>query len=384
MNKNSTKKILEDLLEHAGVHINGKEAYDIQIHDEHMLDRIIHEQTLGLGETYMDKAWDVQALDEFFYRLARIDLERHFHQSLLKHYQFWLGGLHYLFYMIKQRLFNYQSKLRAFQIGKEHYDLGNDLFIAMLDKELTYTCGYWKDATDLYSAQQAKLKLVCEKLQLQPKQKILDIGCGWGSFARYAVQHYDVSVVGVTVSKNQCELAQQLCKGMPIDIRLQDYRDLHEKFDHIVSLGMFEHVGYKNYRTYMQVVHRNLKEDGLFLLHTIGNNKTYYCANEWLQKYIFPNSTLPSIQLIAKAIEGLFVMEDWHNFGADYDKTAMAWHKNFNDHWDELKSHYSERFYRMWSYFLLSCAGAFRARQLQLWQVVLSKNGKLGGYQSVR
>jgi len=171
---------------------------------------------------------------------------------------------------------------------------------------------------------------------------------------------------------------------LPIELRLQDYRDVHETFDHVISLGMFEHVGYKNYRTYMEVASRCLKDDGLFLLHTIGGNMSVTHTDPWIERYIFPNSMLPSLAQIGKAIEKIFVMEDWHNFGADYDKTLMAWFHNFNKHWDTLKGKHGDRFYRMWKFYLLASAGGFRARKNQLWQIVLSKNGVPGGYASIR
>ena len=269
-------------------------------------------------------------------------------------------------------------------MGEKHYDIGNDLYRAMLDKRLTYTCGCWKDAKDLNEAQEAKLDLVCKKIGLKGGQRVLDIGSGWGSFIGYAAEKYGASALGVTISKEQKELADALYKNISIKTLLQDYRDINEKFDHIVSLGMFEHVGYKNYRTFMKVAHNALKDDGLFLLHTIGGNQSAMGGDPWLNKYIFPNGMLPSIAQIGKSIEGLFVMEDWHNFGDDYYKTLMAWHKNFEDNWNKIKSNYNERFYRMWRYYLLSCAGSFRARKNQLWQIVLSKKGVNGRYKSIR
>jgi len=261
-------------------------------------------------------------------------------------------------------------------VAKKHYDLGNDLYMAMLDEKMIYTCAYWDGAQNLDEAQEKKLELCCRKLGLMPGMKVLDIGCGWGGFAKYAAERYDVSVVGVSISKEQIEMGQQRCQRLPVTLRLQDYRDLlnqDEKFDRIVSLGMFEHVGYKNYRTYFNVVSHCLKDNGLFLLQTIGANVSDTTTSSWMHKYIFPNGQLPSIAQIGAAVENIFVMEDWHNFGAYYDKTLMAWHHNFNAHWDDLKSTYDERFRRMWNYYLLSCAGGFRGRMNQLWQIVLSK-----------
>ncbi len=219
---------------------------------------------------------------------------------------------------------------------------------------------------------------------LQPGQRILDIGSGWGGFVKYAAQKYGVSAVGVTISKEQKAYAQNSCQGLPVEFRFQDYRLLNEKFDHIISIGMFEHVGQKNYQEYMQVARRCLKDGGLFLLHTIGGLQDARDTDPWLGKYIFPNSMLPSLPQITKSCQDSFVIEDVHNFGADYDKTLMAWNKNFQEHWPTFAQKYGQTFYRMWQYYLLSCAGLFRARKIELWQVVLSPKGVRGGYTSVR
>jgi cyclopropane-fatty-acyl-phospholipid synthase len=322
----------------------------------------------------MDCWWDCQSIDQLFYKItsAQLDKEAYKNISMLLPY-------------LHAKLTNMQRKSKAFEVGEHHYDAGNDLYEAMLDKRLTYTCGYWKNAKTLDQAQEAKLDLVCRKLMLKPGMTVLDIGCGWGSFAKFAAEKYKVKVVGITVSKEQVALGMKLCKGLPVEIRLQDYRDLNDKFDRIVSLGMFEHVGPKNYRTYMEIAQRCLKDDGLFLLHTIGSSTTSHAGDPWFSKYIFPNGRIPSIKQISTSLEGLFVMEDWHNFGAYYDPTLMAWFKNFDKAWPKLQKKYGDRFYRMWKYYLLSCAGSFRSRaRLQLWQVVLSKRGVPGGYVSVR
>ncbi len=249
---------------------------------------------------------------------------------------------------------------------------------------MNYSCGYWREAKTLDEAQVAKLDLICKKLKLKPGMTVLDIGCGWGSLAKFAAEKYKVKVVGVTVSKEQAKLARELCTGFDITIRLQDYRDLKEKFDRVVSVGMFEHVGYKNYKEFMEVVNRSLKDDGLFLLHTIGGNKSVKHNDPWIEKYIFPNSMLPSVNQITKATEDIFILRDWHNFGGDYDKTLMAWHKNFNESWDKIKNNYDERFRRMWNYYLLILAGAFRAHRFQLWQIVFSKKDAPVEYKSIR
>lgn len=373
------KEIIKSLFLGAGITVNGSNPCDPQIHNEDFYGRVLRQGSLGLGESYMDGWWDCEKLDQFFHKV----LEAELYNQIKKNWDI-------LFKIAWNFVLNTGRKSKAFEVGERHYDIGNDLYRAILDKRLTYTCGYWNPSTGsghemtLDEAQEAKLDLVCRKIGLQRGQKVLDIGSGWGSFIGYAAERYGADAMGITVSKEQKALADELYKNLPVQTRLRDYRDVNEKFDHIVSLGMFEHVGYKNYRAFMKIAHNALKDDGLFLLHTIGGNHSVKVIDPWIEKYIFPNSMLPSIKQIGKSIEGLFVMEDWHSFGADYDKTLMAWHKNFEDNWDKIKSNYDERFYRMWRYYLLVCAGAFRARKNQLWQIVLSKKGVPGGYKSIR
>lgn len=367
------ESLFRKLLDLAGIEVNGSHPWDIQVHDERLFKRAVSEAELGLGESYMAGWWDSERVDEFIFRILRADLQNKVRRNLKIAVQ--LAG----FWLI-----NMQARRRAFIIGRRHYDLGNELFSRMLDKRMNYSCAYWKDAKNLDEAQENKLRLICEKLYLRPGMKVLDIGCGWGGFGKYAAEKYGVEVTGITVSKEQVALGKELCRGLPVEFRLKDYREVNEIFDRIVSVGMIEHVGYKNYREYFNVAERCLKEDGLFLLHTIGSTTSVRSTDPWTHKYIFPNGMLPSIAQLAKSMERIFVMEDWHNFGAYYDKTLMAWHENFTKNWDSLKDRYGNIFFRMWKYFLLSSAGAFRARSNQLWQVVLSKNGVLGGYQSIR
>lgn len=369
----STRRALvEDALAQGDIRINGSRPWDIQIHDERFFRRVVSEDALGLGESYVDGWWDAEELDAFFFRLLGIDLS----DVRLSWRRKWT--------LLKDRFLNRQSLSRAFEVGEKHYDRGNDLFRVMLDPTLTYTCGYWTDAATLEEAQRAKLDLVCRKIGLTSGQRILDIGCGWGSLMQHAAEHYGVSAVGVTVSENQAQLGRERCADLPIDIRLQDYREVTGTFDHVVSLGMFEHVGPKNYRTFFETVDEHLKDDGLLLLHTIGNRFSDRSTDPFTEKYIFPNSVIPSIRQIGDATERLFVMEDWHNFGADYDPTLMAWNENFEDGWETLQPRYGDSFYRLWRYFLLSAAGSFRVRKMQLWQIVFSKDGVKGGYVPVR
>jgi cyclopropane-fatty-acyl-phospholipid synthase len=368
------EKLVKNLLSLANIEINGCNPWDIQVHDKRFYKRAVGEVELGLGESYIDNWWNSEKLDELIFRIIRADLQNKVKHNLKIAIQ--LAGFYFI---------NMQARRRAFIIGKKHYDLGNDLFKLMLDKRMNYSFAYWKNSTNLDDAQENKLELICKKLYLKPGMKVLDIGCGWSAFGKYASKKYGVNVVGITVSKEQVSLGKELCIGLPVEIRLQDYREVNEKFDRIVSVGMIEHVGYKNYHEYFKTAYRNLKDDGLFLLHTIGEVRSVKAADAWTHKYIFPNGMLPSIAQLSKAVEGLFIIEDIHNFGADYDKTLMAWYNNFNNGWGLLKDKYGDRFFRMWKYFLLSSAGAFRARSKnQLWQIVLSKNGVLGGYQTIR
>ncbi|MFA5124615.1 MAG: cyclopropane fatty acyl phospholipid synthase [Patescibacteria group bacterium] len=369
----NTKTWANRLLEPTGIVLDGPNPWDPQIKNPKLYDRVKAQGSLGLGESYMDGWWECDKLDEFFYRLLSSDIYSRLNLSLPVILSF-----------LKAKLINLQAVSRAFQIGEKHYDTGNDLFVAMLGTSMTYSCGYFKDTDSLDQAEEAKLDLICRKINLQPGQRVLDIGCGWGSFARHAAKNYGAKVVGITVSKEQKKLAEELCVGLDVEFRLQDYRKVNEKFDHLISIGMIEHVGAKNYRTYMEVAKRCLKNDGLFLLHTIGSLKSSSNTDPWIEKYIFPNGSLPSLKQLTTAVEGLFVIEDVHNFGAYYDKTLMAWHANFENAWSELKNNYDERFYRMWRYYLLCCAGVFRARAIQLWQIALSPKGVKNGYQSIR
>jgi cyclopropane-fatty-acyl-phospholipid synthase len=361
-----------DILALADVAIGGSRPWDIRVHDSRFYTRVLAEGSMGLGETYVEGLWDCDALDEFIVHLLRADIESQVSNRL---------GL---FNAIKARWYNAQKPSRAYRIGSHHYDLGEKLFRHMLGETMVYSCAYWPNASTLKEAQEAKLDLVYRKLGLTPGMRVLDIGCGWGTALRHAASHYGIEAVGITVSRDQEQYAAAMCQGLPVSICFQDYRSVNEKFDRIFSLGMFEHVGYKNYRAFMQVVRRCLHDDGLALIHTIGSNLSSTSGDPWLERYIFPNSMLPSPAQLTAAAEGLFVIEDWHNFGADYDHTLICWMRNFDSAWNELGRIYDTRFYRIWKYYLLTCAGSFRARRNQLWQVVLSPTGVPNGYKAPR
>lgn len=366
------KRIVTELLSSIGLTINGPNPWDIQVKNERLYQRILVGGSLQLGTAYMDGWFECEQLDTFFSKLLRAKIDKKIR-------------IINIIRLVSFRLFNLQSRKRAWIVGKHHYDIGNELYEQMLDSYMNYSCGYWKNAQTLEQAQQNKMDLICKKLKLQSGMRLLDIGCGWGGMAKYAAQRYGVQVVGITISKQQQAYANRQCKGLPVEIRLQDYRDLNEPFDSIVSIGMFEHVGHKNYLSFMKIAHRCLSKTGLFLLHTIGSNSYRAVNNDpWVEKYIFPNGELPSTNQITQSLKNLFIIEDWHNFGADYDLTLQHWYKNFQKHWPQLKNNYDDRFYRMWRYYLLGCSGMFRSRTTQLWQIVLSKHGLVGGYESIR
>ena len=356
------------MLKGAGVEVNGSRAWDMQVTDPRVWRRLAMRGSLGLGEAYVDGWWDAARLDEFFSRVIYAKVAQRI-ANLPKRI---VDGI--------AALGNLQRIHRSAEVGQVHYDLSNELYQAMLGERMVYTCGYWRDATTLDGAQENKLELVCRKLELEPGMRVLDVGCGWGSFAKYAAERHDVSVVGITISDEQATLARAMCRGLPVEIRVQDYREVRGKFDRIVSLGMIEHVGRKNYGLYMDIVRRLLADEGRFVLQTIGRNDSGSGIDPWVTRYIFPNSEIPTLQRITAAIDGRLKMEDWHNFGLDYDRTLMAWHNNFSAAWPRFAGEFGDRFYRLWSYYLLMFAGVFRARELDLWQIVMSPHGVKGDY----
>jgi cyclopropane-fatty-acyl-phospholipid synthase len=366
------KEKITGIFEQCGITVNGENDWDIHVQDERLYNRILLKWSLGFGEAYMDGWWDTKALDELIYRLfvSGIDNKKKTLPSTVD--------------MCKSRLFNMQTKIRSQKVTQEHYDLGNDMYSKMLGDSMQYTCAYWKSAKTLDEAQEHKLNLICRKLQLKKGDKVLELGCGWGGFAQFAAQNYGVQVDAYNISKEQVEYARERNRGLPVNIYLADYRDAKGTYDKVAAIGLCEHVGYKNYPTLMEVAHCSLKKHGLFLLHTIASNTSTTHCDPWFNKYIFLHGMLPSVKQLGETMEGLFVMEDWHNFGPDYDRTLVAWFHNFDNHWAVYKEQYGERFYRMWKYYLLSFAGAFRARRTQLWQIVMSKDGIPGGYESIR
>lgn len=363
-----------DLVSQVDIQVGGARPWDVQVLDESFMTRVMAQGSLGLGETYVEGLWECQALDQFFDRF----LSARLHKRVRPNFALIAG-------VAKAKLLNLQDRKRSQQVAQVHYDLGNDFYAAMLDPWMQYTCGYWSGGAEtLEAAQEAKLDMVCRKLDLQPGDRVLELGCGWGGFAKFAASRYGASVVAYNISKEQVAWARESCKGLPVEIRLADYRDAEGTYDKVASIGMCEHVGHKNYRKFLRLVHDRLKPGGIFLLHTIGGIQAASNMEPWLDKYIFPGSALPSPAQLGRAMDGLFVLEDWHNFGVDYDRTLMAWHDRFEASWPNFRERYGEAFHRMWRYYLLCCAATFRSRYNQLFQCTLSKDGIRGGWKTAR
>ena len=366
------RRVISDLFGSAGLTVNGDGPGDPKIHDKRFYSRVLAQGSLGLGESYMDGWWDADPLDEFFTKLLRARLDER-----LKPFKTLLPYLKAVFV-------NLQTPRKAHAVADVHYDLGSDFFVDMLGRRLIYTCGYWDGARDLNEAQENKCDLVCRKVGLKQGDTVLDLGCGWGGFAMFAAERYGASVTGVNISDSQVAYADKNRGDLPVRFVCEDWRKADGVYDHVVAIGLFEHVGYRNYRRCMEDVSERLNDDGLFLLHTVGRNTSTVAVDPWINRYVFPNGMLPSIKQIALAAEGVFVVEDFHSLGPHYDRTLMAWHENFSMSWHKHREQFGERFRRMWSYYLLSCAGSFRARSIQLWQFVLSKRGVAQGYVAVR
>jgi cyclopropane-fatty-acyl-phospholipid synthase len=358
------ESIIRGLLEQAGITVGGDAPWDVAVHDDRFYTRTLRDGSLGFGEAYMEGWWDAPALDQTISRILGSGADERL--------PVWADSL----LSLRARVQNLQSRARAPQVGKQHYDVGNDLYAAMLDRRMAYTCAYWppgQEEIDLDAAQEAKLELVCKKIQLRPGMKILDLGCGWACFARYAAEKHGAEVTGYTISQRQVDLGRELCAGLPVELHLDDYRNARGRYDAVISIGIMEHVGPRNYRTYMEVVDRCLAPGGIGFIHTIAGNHSNDHIEPWMHRYIFPNAVLPSMAQMARAMEERFVLEDVHNIGPHYDRTLMSWWQRFDAAWPDLRERYGDRFYRMWRYYLLSCAATFRTRTTQLFQLVFTR-----------
>jgi cyclopropane-fatty-acyl-phospholipid synthase len=375
----AAKDELAALLQAADIEIDGGDPWDIRVHDERFYARALAHGSLGAGEAYMDGWWDVPRLDEFFTRVHAARLERRLVRPAM------------LAQVVLSRIRNPQGPALSRRVARRHYDLSNDLYVAMLGATMQYTCAYYgADGAGLTldEAQHRKLDLIASKLHLRPGMTVLELGGGFGGLAHLLAKQHGCRVVSYNISREQVEFARAWCGGLPVEFRLEDYREAASdpaSYDRVVSIGLMEHVGPKNYRRFFEIVHERLAPGGLALVHTIGGNVSKTTTDRWIDTYIFPGGVIPSERQITEAKEGLLVLEDWHSFGPDYDRTLLAWDANFRAAWPALRAdpRLDERFYRMWRYYLNSTAGAFRARVLNLWQLVLSR-GDVPRYVPVR
>ena len=294
--------------------------------------------------------------------------------------------------LISKRIFQFCRYFSNFNLpGKakknveHHYDIGGEkgekLYDLFLDKKhRLYSCAYWKDDTEtLEDAQQNKIDHIVKKLDLKKGQKILEVGCGWGGMVFEIAKKYDCEVTGISLSKNQINYCRNKAKELGLDnqvkFELVDYREINGQFDKIYSVGMFEHVGKKFYKTFFKTMNNLLEENGIFLLHTIGVVDKPTAPNKFINKYIFPGGVCPSFSQIINPIEktGLIVA-DTETLIRHYDKTLENWLKRFLDKKNLIKDLFDERFVKMWEFYLASCAAAFRYRDLVVFQLQIVKN----------
>ena len=367
------KNVIASLFGRAGITLNGSEPWDIQVKNDRFFRRSLR-GSLGFGESYMEGDWDVGSIDALFRRIIRYDIS----DSLMV-------MLNRLRLDLKSRLTNMQSRIGSRAIAETHYDLDHRLYELFLGPWNQYTCCFYDKATTLEEAEVEKLEMVCNKLDLQPGDRVMDIGCGWGGFAKYAAETRGCHVTGVSISVEQIAYARKYTAGLPVDIIECDYRDLPKRyedgsFDKVVIIGMIEHVGYKNYRHLFEVVHRMLNDVGLFLLHTIGNSTVTTVVDPWIEKYIFRNSMAPAASQLTHAMEMLFTLQDWENYGHYYPSTLAHWQERFEANWPRIEAietanRFDERFRRMFNYYFLSCKAGFETEDILLWHLVMSKAG---------
>lgn len=354
------------LLARAGVAVGGGRPWDIRVSNREFYRRALTGGSLAVGESYADGWWEADRLDEVFHRIFKAGLHARFTPDPWNRWRTMAG-----------RFLDFRTRVRCRKAAGVRDGLGNDLFQAMLGKRMSCTCAYWKDARSLDDAEDAKLELVCRKLELKPGMSVLDLGCGWGAFARYAAERHGVSVTGVNIAAEQVALGRELCKGLPVALRVQDYRDVRGRFDRVVSLGLMEQIGPRGCRAYMAAAAQCLKADGIALIHTIGRNVPASGGDPWFDGGVLPGGETPTLSRLAGAMEGHFVVEDVHNIGPHYDPTLLAWHDSLARRWPELRGKYGDRLYRTLKFSLLSAAGSFRARRSQLFQIVMTRPGRV-------
>ena len=333
------------------------------------LRKMLAHPELNLGETYIDGEWDVKdgSLHDLV-TLLRVNLEAAMAREGGGAFSALLGAF--------QKVNTLASSRRNVS---HHYDLDESLFRAFLDDNMHYSCAYFeREDASLEDAQNAKARHIMNKLHLREGQRVLDIGCGWGSLALYLAEHAGVSVKGVTLSKEQLRVARAEAEkrglGNRVQFDLQDYREVDETFDRIVSVGMFEHVGKAHYRTFFEQLGKCLKRGGTALLHTIGSTKPPTPTNPWITRHIFPGGYIPSFSELAPKVEASELnLTDLEVLRLHYAYTLREWHKRFQEVRQEFVKSRGERFCRIWELYLVFCQTAFELGELVVFQLQLAK-----------
>ena len=345
----------------------------IKLLDQKLMQKLLINPDLYFGEAYMDGSLLIQngTLTEFldlaFKNIGRGDIN--FYGSVIKKIK---GTFRYLT--------NFNKIVKSKENVAHHYDISEKLYDLFLDENRQYSCAYFKNDNDtLEQAQNNKIHHIIKKLNIQPNQKVLDIGSGWGTLALAIAKETKASVTGITLSENQFEYSKNKAKEMnlsnQVDFKLIDYRQLNEKFDRIVSVGMFEHVGRKFYKTYFNKVFKLLNEKGIALIHTIGSSMPPRDPQPWIQKYIFPGGYTPSLSEVANPIENSgLIVSDIEVLRMHYAHTLRNWKERFLSKKDIVLDMFDEKFFRMWEFYLASCEMAFKWGDQVVFQLQLSKD----------
>jgi len=353
---------LDSILSRAGVSINGNQPWDITVIDNRFYGHVLANGSLGLGESYMRQYWSTQDLEELFYRLVSSGMEEVGNR---------IPGR--IISRIFSRGLNRQTTHKSKKNAEHHYNLGNSLFFNFLGKYKNYSCGYYKEAETLDEAQLAKLHRLCELLELKKGDRLLDVGGGWGEFAKFAADNYGCHVTSINIAEEQIKHARQYCRDANVDIVKCDYRNMTGSFNKIAVIAMFTHVGHKNYRQFMETMSRILEPGGKMIMETVGGHRSKTRCEPWTDKYIFPGGLIPSLDQIDQSIKGLFLRDSLEEFGDDYVLTLREWHSNFKRAWPKLSEEYSNSMRLMFEYFFLSVAGDFRAKDLLHYHIEFSK-----------
>lgn len=389
---NKKERIIRRVFAEAGVNIVEKnysqtefKSHDIRLDSclkKSFFRKVYANPSLGLAESYfLDHAWVCDDLVGLIDRIMKADLLSKL--SLVMKLRLVLKSLPQFF---KTWVFN-KVRSKPYEIGQQHYDKGNSLYKEMLGSDdMTYSCGLWDDADDLKQAHLNNFDRACQNMKLKPGMKVLDVGCGNGSFLKYAAEKYGIEGVGITVSEEQAKFAREFCEDLSIKIMVRDYRELGEEFfgyfDAIASFGMFEHVGPRNHQTYFKMISKYLKPGARFFFHTIANFKKAIFLDPFIFKWIFPSSYVPTIKQVLNAAKEYFIHIETYDVKAEnYAKTLAVWYKRFKDGWESKLRHLyydkvmqGDSFYKMWCYYLASCQALFKVNGKYVLQVVFEKN----------